>query len=338
MSNRATRGVTAATAPRTPITAYGCGPAEAALFRNLAPRFGVTATITAAAVSEANVDLARGKRCISVGHQTPVPAATLRALSRAGVAYISTRSIGCNHIDVAYAESLGIDVETVAYSPDSVADYTLMLVLMALRGARSIVSRSNAFDYRQHEAPGKELRDLTVGVIGTGRIGAAVIRRLTGFGCLILAHDSRPSTEASYVTLDELIRQSDVVTLHTPLDTSTRHLLNRRRIADLKPGAVVVNTGRGGLIDTPALTSALESGHLGAAALDVLEGEDGIFYADCRNRPLQHDLLTRLQRLPNVFISPHTAYFTDHALRDAAWNSIANCLDFERRKQPAWTS
>ena len=151
----------------------------------MAPRLGVVPTITEAAVSEGNAGLALGNRCISVGHKAQVTNATLLALSEAGVTYISTRSVGYDHIDVDYAEGVGISVETVAYSPDSVADYTLMLMLMAVRHAKSVIRRADVHDYRLNEVRGKELRDLTVGVIGTGRIGGAVIDRLRGFGCRI---------------------------------------------------------------------------------------------------------------------------------------------------------
>jgi D-specific alpha-keto acid dehydrogenase len=315
------------------IAIYGCGPDEAVLFRELTPRFGVTPTITDAPVSEANIELASGSRCISVGHKTPITNATLLALGQAGVTYISTRSIGYNHIDVEYADSVGISVENVAYSPDSVADYTLMMMLMAVRDAKSIIRRADMHDYRLSEARGKELRDLTVGVIGTGRIGAAVIDRLRGFGCRILAHDNRPKAAVDYVQLDELLQQSDIVTLHAPLNADTRHLLNRQRMEQMKHGAFIVNTGRGALIDTEALVSALGSGRLGGAALDVLEGEEGIFYADCRNKPIESKVLLRLQELPNVLISPHTAYYTDHALSDTVENSITNCLKFESGNQ-----
>jgi D-specific alpha-keto acid dehydrogenase len=239
------------------------------------------------------------------------------------VTYVSTRSVGANHIDVRYAERVGIAVETVAYSPDSVADYTLMLMLMAVRHARSVIRRADLHDYRLHEVRGKELRDLTVGVIGAGRIGGAVIDRLRGFGCRTLAYDTRPDGE--YVSLDGLLEQSDIVTLHTPLTAETHHLLDRRRISRMKHGAVVVNTGRGGLLDTEALVSALEGGGLGGAALDVVEGEEGIFYADCSDRPIESRLWLRLHKLPNVLISPHTAYYTDHALSDTVENSLINC-------------
>jgi D-specific alpha-keto acid dehydrogenase len=315
------------------ITVYGCGQDEAVLFRELSPRLDVMPTITEAAVSAANIDLAFGNRCISVDHKTHIANPTLLALSQAGVAYISTRSIGYNHIDVRYAESVGITVGNVAYSPDSVADYTLMLMLMAVRNAQSIIRRAATRDYRLNDVRGKELRDLTVGVIGTGRIGAAVIARLRGFGCRVLAHDSRPKVAADYLPLDELLQQSDIVTLHTPLNADTHHLLGSRRIEQLKRGAIIVNTGRGSLLDTEALISALENGSLGGAALDVLEGEEGIFYADCRDEPLESKQLLRLHKLPNVLISPHTAYYTDHALTDAVENSITNCLKFESRDQ-----
>jgi D-specific alpha-keto acid dehydrogenase len=169
------------------ITIYGCGQDEAALFREMAPRSGVVPTITEAAVSEANIGLALGNRCISIGHKAQVTNSTLLALSQAGVTYISTRSVGYNHIDVNYAESVGISVETVAYSPDSVADYTLMLMLMAVRHAKSVIRRTDVHDYRLNDVRGRELRDLTIGVIGTGRIGGAVMDRLRGFGCRTLA-------------------------------------------------------------------------------------------------------------------------------------------------------
>jgi D-specific alpha-keto acid dehydrogenase len=318
------------------ITIYGCGQDEAVLFREMGPRCGVMPTITEAAVSEANIELAFGNRCISVGHKNRITNATLRALGQAGVIYVSTRSIGYNHIDVGYAESVGISVENVAYSPESVADYTLMLMLMVVRDAKSILRRADVHDYRLNDVRGKELRDLTIGVIGTGRIGVAVMDRLRGFGCRVLAYDSRPRNSADYVPLDELLQLSDIVTLHTPLNADTHHLLGRRRIAQMKCGAFIINTGRGSLLDTEALIPALESGRLGGAALDVLEGEEGIFYADCRDKPIESESLLRLQRMPNVLISPHTAYYTDHALSDTVENSLINCLTFESG-EAAWT-
>ncbi|MDR0410319.1 MAG: D-lactate dehydrogenase VanH [Spirochaetaceae bacterium] len=313
------------------ITVYGCDQDEADVFRVLSPRFGVMPSIINAAVSEANAISSPHNQCISVSHKSEVSAPVLLALKRAGVRYISTRSIGCNHIDTSAARSMGITVGSAAYSPDSVADYTLMLMLMAIRGAKSIVRSVEKNDFRLHGIRGKELRDMTVGVLGTGRIGKAVIERLRGFGCHALAYDRIRTLEESYVSLDELLQDSDIVTLHVPLDESTRHIIGHKEIREMKQGAFLVNTGRGALVDTGALIEALENGKLGGAALDVVEGEEGIFYFDCTQKPIDNQFLLKLQRMPNVIITPHTAYYTERALHEAVERTIRNCLDFERK-------
>jgi D-specific alpha-keto acid dehydrogenase len=315
-------------APRVGITFYGSEQHESVLLREIAARHNVFPTITSAAASEATAGLNAGNRCISIGHKSHVSRATLLALHREGVRYISTRSAGYNHIDLRAAEHLGISVENVAYSPASVADYTLMLMLMVVRNAKSTVFRSQTHDYRLSEMPGRELRDMTIGVVGAGRIGAAVIERLQSFGSQVLAYDRRPVPSIDHVSLDVLVTQSDVVTLHTPLTTETHHLLHRQRIEQMKPGALLINTGRGSLLDTEALLDALESGRLSGAALDVFEGEEGTFYFDHRQNVVLNPLLVRLQQLPNVVITPHTAYYTDHAVQDIVENTFANCLMF----------
>jgi D-specific alpha-keto acid dehydrogenase len=330
------RGEAVQGSPELGLTIYGCESDEAQLFGQLASRFHVTPTITAAAISESNVTLASGNRCISIGHKDPVDNPTLLALSRDGVEYISTRSIGFDHIDVKYAESVGISVENVMYAPDGVADYTLMLMLMLVRNAKWTLSNVEAHDYRLNDVRAHELRDMTIGVVGTGRIGSAVIERVRGFGCRVVAWDRCATTSANYLPLDVLLERSDVVTLHTPLNPQTRHLLDQHSLEAMKQNAFLVNTARGPLIDTEALVTALESGRLGGAALDVLEGEDGIFYSDRRRRSVENELLLRLQQLPNVLISPHTAYYTDRALSDIVENTLINCRRFEERA--SWAS
>jgi D-specific alpha-keto acid dehydrogenase len=314
------------------ITVYGCDLDEAKAFTQLAPVFGVIPTLTSAPVSAASIVSEPGNRCISVGHKTEISSSTLRALRDAGVEYLSTRSIGFDHIDVRAADRLGITVENVVYSPDGVADFTLMLILIAIRNAKETLSSAAINDFRVGRIRGGELRDMTVGVVGAGHIGAAVIERLRGFGCRVLVHSNSPSTAATArrVSLDELLRESDVVTLHLPLNPATHHFIGRDEIATMKHGAYLVNTGRGALIDTEALINGLERGRLGGAALDVLEGEDGHFYVDWADRPLDHPFLTRLQAMPNVVITPHTAYYTRGALRDTVERTLMNCLNFER--------
>jgi D-specific alpha-keto acid dehydrogenase len=320
------------TMEKTRIAIYGCEEDEAELFRKVSPRYGVEPTIMKSVVSAENAALASGHCCISVNHKTELTFSTLCALQENGVAYISTRSIGRNHIDMEAAHKLGLTVGNVTYSPDSVADYTLMLILMSVRNAKPVLFKADGHDYMLGAVRGRELRDLTVGVLGTGRIGQAVMDRLKGFGCRILAYDLEPQAEAEYVPLDELLRESDILTLHMPLHAETYHILDRNRIRSMKHGARVINTGRGSLVETEALVRALEQGELGGAALDVLEGEEGIFYHDLSNKPLHHPFLKRLQKLPNVIITPHTAFYTDHALQDIVENTLQNCTEYERGK------
>jgi len=314
------------------ITVYGCEQDEADLFNELSPRFGIAPTITSDAVSEAGS--APGTRCISVGHKSEISGRELRALKKAGVEYVCTRSIGVDHIDLHAAETLGIAVENAVYAPDGVADYTLMLILMAIRNAKEIVSSAEQHDFRLRGVRGKDLRDMTVGVVGVGQIGAAVIQRLHGFGCRVLAHSNGRETAvgASFVGLHDLLLACDVVTLHLPLNADTHHVIGRKQIATMKPGAFLINTGRGALVDTGALITALESGSLGGAALDVLEGEEGLFYADCRGRRIDNRFLLRLQQLPNAIVTPHTAYYTERALYDTVEGTLTNCLRFERSR------
>jgi len=321
---------------RTPLrlTVYGCEHDEAALFHELAPQFGVAPTITRATVSESSGTEAPVTPCISVGHKSKISVPTLHALKERGVQYISTRSVGLDHIDLVAAETLGLTVENVVYAPDGVADFAVMLMLMAVRNAKEIVSAAQHHDFRLGSVRGKELRDLTVGVVGVGNIGRAVIERLQGFGCRLLAYnDGRTSNAAvDLVPLEELLRASDVVTLHLPLTNETHHFIGPKEIAAMKDGAILVNTGRGPLVDTDALVAALERGKLGGAALDVLEGEEGLFYFDCTRRPIDNRFLLRLQELPNAIVTPHTAYYTRRALYDTVATTLLNCRNFARAR------
>lgn len=312
------------------ITVYGCEQDEARVFHSVAPRFGVIPKITDSTVSEQNAWLAQGNPCISVGHKSKISETVLSALKKYGVKYISTRSIGFNHIDMKAAKRMGIAVGNVNYSPGSVADYTLMLILMAIRNAKTVVTGAERYNYRLDAVRGKELRDMTVGVLGAGRIGTAVIERLWGFGCHVLAHGRAQDSPIPSVPLNELLHQSDILTIHVPLDTGTYHMIGRKEMASMKQGAFLINTARGGIVDTEALVCALESGHLGGAALDVIEGEEGLFYFDCREKPIDNPFLIKLQKMPNVIITPHTAYYTERALRDTVEKTILNCLEFER--------
>ena len=315
------------------ITVYSCEPDEADVLNGVSPRLGIVPTITSNALSETSLIPVPGNRYVSVGHKSEICGRILHVLKEAGVEYISTRSIGFDHIDLNVADSLGIAVENVVYAPDGVADFTLMLILMAIRHTKEIVRSAEKHDFRLSNVRGKDLRDMTVGVVGVGHIGKAVIRRLQGFGCRVLACNGGRITAAAAecVSLDDLLLKSDVVTLHVPLNADTHHLIGPRQIEAMNEGAFLIYSG-GALVDTEALIAALESGKLGGAAVDVLEGEEGIFYFDRTKRPVENHFLLRLQELPNAIVTPHTGYYTGRALYDIVENTLMNCLTFERSR------
>jgi D-specific alpha-keto acid dehydrogenase len=315
------------------LTVYSCEPDEADAFAALGTLLGVVATTTTEPPSETSAIAVPANRCISVAHTSELPASTLRALHEVGVRHISTRSIGLDHIDLRAAAELGIVVEHVVYAPDGVADFTLMLILMAVRGAAGIVPSATE-DGRPWRVRGRDLHDLTVGVVGAGRIGSAVIQRLRGFGCRVLVHStgrtpSSAAARAELVSLDAVLVESDVVTLHLPLVPATHHLIGRDQLARMKPGSILVNTARGALVDTGALVDALERGHLGGAALDVLEGEERFVGPGRPAPPVDDRLLLRLRRLPNAIVTPHTAYRTERALHETVEGALTACLRFE---------
>lgn len=308
-------------------------------YEKFGKQYGVELNLIDGAPTPENAYLAKGSRCISI-ITTPISAQTLDALWNAGVRYISTRTIGYDHIDVAYAKQIGMHVGNISYSPYSVADYTLMLILMAVRRAKSIFRHADVQNYSLAGMQGRELPNLTVGIVGTGRIGRTVIARLTGFGCRMLACSRHENADvkpfAQYVPLETLLRQSDVVTLHLPANADTYHLINAQMLSYMKPDALLVNTGRGSLVDTAALIDALEQGKIGGAALDVIEHEVGLYYHDLQDKPLPNRDLALLRAFPNVIVTPHTAFYTDQAVSDMVENSIRSCIYFETGAANPW--
>jgi D-specific alpha-keto acid dehydrogenase len=319
--------------PPLGITVFGCEPDEADLFHRLAPGCGVEISTTPEPLSEAAAVPLAPARCVSVGHRSGVTGRELEALKAAGVDYLSTRSIGLDHIDVDAATELGITVENVTYSPDGVADFTMMLILMATRNTEVLVSPPDVRSVDPCRGRGRDLRDLTVGVVGVGNIGRAVIRRLQGFGCQVLGCDTGTTAgSAAVVPLDHLLQQSDIVPPHLPLTPETRHVIGGVQIASMRDGAILVNTARGALVDTDALLPALQSGHLRFAALDVVEGEEHLEHDGSASSRETRECLLELQQLPNVILTPHIAYRTERTLRELVERTLVNCVDFERSR------
>lgn len=283
-----------------------------------------------------NVHLAAGYDAISA---TPcnLDADMLERFYAVGVRYIATRSIGFDHIDLKKAKELGMGVCHVSYAPQTVADYSIMLMLMCCRNICHILERSKVQDYSLKGKMGKDLSDCTVGIIGTGQIGKTVIKHLSAFGCKMLAYDIYPNEEvknyAKYVSLEELYQNSDIITLHTPATSDNYHMLNEQAFEQMKRGVIVVNTARGTLIDTDALINAIEQGKIGHVALDVLEKEDGLYYANRMGDAIANRQMAVLKSFPNVILSPHTAFYTEKVVWDMAYKSIKGVQDMMRHNE-----
>ena len=276
-----------------------------------------------------NARLAQGCDGVSV-ITSKITEEIIRVFHEVGVKHISTRTIGYDHVDLEAAKKYGLAVSNVTYSTGSVADYTVMLILMALRRMKSIMKRAEGMDYSLNGSIGREIGNLTIGVVGTGKIGAHVIHNLSGFGCRILAYDPYENEEvkklARYCSLEELFQTSDVITFHTPATKSSFHMVNKETLATMKDGVVIVNTARGSIIDTPAFIDAVESGKVGAAALDVIENELGIFYGEYKYQVIGHREMSILKDLPNVLMLPHMAFYTENAVSDMVEHSICHII------------
>ena len=265
-----------------------------------------------------------------------VDAAVLQQLADFGVRLIALRCAGFNQVDLVAAKKLGIVVARVAeYSPHAVAEHALGLILMLNRNLHRAYHRVRENDYSLNGLLGFDLVNKTVGVIGTGKIGAVFARVMQGIGCRVIAFDPQPdpilaAAGISYVALNDLWPAADIISLHCPLNVNTHHLINAHSIAQMKNGAMIINTGRGGLIDTRAAITGLKSKKIGHLGLDVYEEEGDLFFEDNSNLLLQDDVFARLLTFPNVVITGHQAFFTREALTAIADITLANISHFER--------
>ena len=256
-----------------------------------------------------------------------------------GVKLIALRCAGYNNVDLQAAAEVGIRVVRVpAYSPHAIAEYALALMLAADRHIPRAVTRTRDGNFSLQGLLGFDLYGKTLGVIGTGKIAKVLVRMLSGFGMTILGYDPYPDEEFAlvnamqYVTLDELFQRSDIITLHCPLTPETRYVINAESIAKMKDGVMIVNTGRGQLIDTNALIEGLKSRKIGSAALDVYEEEGNYFYEDTSDAVIVDDTLARLLSFNNVYVTSHQAFFTREALHNIANTTLRNVKDFVEGK------
>lgn len=321
------------------IAAYSCRPDELALFETFGKQYGVELELICHTPTLKNACLAEGCQAVSVV-TSPISAELLDIWHGYGVRTVSTRTVGYEHVDIRHAAELGIRVSNVSYTPNTVAEYTVMAMLMAIRKMKVIMTRYIGQDFTLSGVRGRELCRMTVGVVGTGRIGEAVIRNVSGFGCRILAYDLQRKDSvaayAEYTELEEIWKTCDIITFHTPATDATFHMVNADTLSRMKDGVVLINMARGAIIDTEALIAALECGKVGAAALDVVENEGKIYYRDFKDRPVRHHQMAVLQAMPNVLMTPHTAFFTDEAVSDMIQYSIQSCLAGIRGEEDPW--
>ena len=279
------------------------------------------------------VKLAEGHQAVCAFVNDTLDAQVLRALNDLGVKTVVMRCAGYNNVDVSTAVALGMRVLRVpAYSPYAVAEHALALIMTLNRKTYKAFNRVRDGNFLLDGLVGFDVHGKTVGVIGTGKIGEIFVGIMKGMGCRLLAYDPYPSDAvkamgATYVSLDELLGQSDIISLHCPLMPATHHLINHASVAKMKKGVMLINTSRGGLIETQAVINGLKSGQIGALGLDVYEEEGDLFFEDLSCNVIQDDVFSRLLTFPNVLITGHQAFLTQEALHNIAMTTLANLAD-----------
>ena len=287
-------------------------------------------------LTEKTAVLAAGHEAVCCFVNDVLSADTIKGLAAQGVRLIAMRCAGFNNVDLRAANDAGIEVVRVPeYSPYAVAEHAMALILDLNRNIHRAFNRVREHDYSLDGLMGFDVHGKTIGVVGTGKIGATFARLAKGFGCRVLTYDPYPNPEvealgAEYVSLDTLWEASDIVSLHCPLTEATHHIVNAESIAKMKRGVMLINTSRGALVDTRAVIDGLKSGEIGYLGLDVYEEEADLFFEDYSNRVLQDDVFARLLTFPNVIITGHQAFFTNEALDAIATVTLNNITAFEQ--------
>ena len=281
-------------------------------------------------LNQDTVELARGCDAVCVFVNDTVNAAVIDKLYEYGVKMIALRSAGYNNVDVRAAFGKLHVVHVPAYSPYAVAEHAMALLLTSVRRIHKAYNRTREFNFSLGGLTGFDFHGKTVGVIGTGKIGRIFIDICRGFGMKVIAYDAFPAKDSGidYVTLDQLFARSDIISLHCPLTDETRHMIDSAAIRNMKKGVVLVNTSRGGLIDTEALLEGIKARKIGAACLDVYEEEADIFFEDRSGHIMNDELLSRLISMPNVIVTSHQAFLTEEALNNIAETTVGNILSY----------
>ena len=312
------------------ITAYEVRPDEKDYLLAAAQQEQIEITLVQGPMTQDNIDRAEGADGITILGDTKMDAALIEETAKRRIRVVATRTIGYDHIDLNAAKSNGVHVCNGYYDPDGVAEYTVMLILMSLRNYKQALFRGNANDYSLGGLIGRELRNLTVGIIGTGKIGQKVAQNLQGFGCRILAYSRRqnadPALGIEYCSLEELYAKSDIISLHTPLSNQTRYMIDKKAIDQMKDGVILINCARGELMRVDDTNEGIEPRKIGALGLDVIEHEEGIYHMDRRSDILANRNMAYLRQFPNVTMTQHIAFYTEEAVKSMAESGIVNVV------------
>lgn len=287
-------------------------------------------------LTETNTALAAGCEAICIFTGDHATAVVLKLLHSGGVRYLALRSAGFNHVDLAAAKALGLQVARVsAYSPEAIAEHATALILALNRKLIQAHNRVMDANFSLDGLTGFNLHGKTVGIIGAGKIGSAMVRIMYGFGCRVLICDEvenqalKDLYEATYASLDAVCREAQIISLHLPLVEATRHMIGKERIELMQPGVMLINTSRGGLVHSKEVIDGLKNGRIGYFGMDVYEEEDGLFFEDHSGEILQDDVLARLMTFKNVLITSHQGFLTDTALENIAATTLENIAAFD---------
>ncbi len=285
-------------------------------------------------LTEDTAPLARGCDAICVFVNDNANAAVIDLLCDMGIRVLLLRCAGFNNVDLRHASGKLTVLRVPAYSPYAIAEHAMALLLTSIRRIHKAYIRTRDFNFSLTNMVGFDLHGKTVGVVGTGKIGRCFINICRGFGMKVLCYDPFPADDSSlsYVPLDGLFRESDIISFHCPLTPETHHVVNAESLATMKKGVVLINTSRGALIDSEALLAGIKSRKVGAACLDVYEEESDIFFEDNSGHILEDDTLARLISMPNVIVTSHQAFLTEEALANIAETTVRNLLDFAEGK------
>ena len=313
------------------IAFYGTKPYDKICFEPMGKEYGFDIHFIEASCNQETIFMAKGYDAICMFVNDYVNAEMIDALYEMKVKAILLRSAGYNNVDVKAAEDKIVLLRVPSYSPESVAEFSMALLLTVNRLTHKAYNRTREFNMSLNGLMGADLFEKTAGVIGTGKIGQAMIKILNGFQMRVICYDPFPveGIEAEYVDLEELFEQSDVISLHCPLNSGTKHIVNRSSIAAMKKGVYLINTSRGGLIDTEALIEGMLEGKFGGVGLDVYEEEEGVFYEDRSGEIITDENLARLMTLPNVLVTSHMGFFTREAMHAIAKTTLENAYALE---------